>query len=207
VLPPVLRELVTTRETRRVVADAGTAASMSGLRARMQGLTGAQRLSALVDLVCDNAATVLGRPGTADVDARQEFQDLGFDSLSAVELRNRLKSATGLTLSPTLIFDHPTPAALAEHLDTLLVATPSTEPADRMARFNDIARELQTLVDEPDWNPDEQTRLTARLQSILTSLSAPQPDRAPDHPDVFDDDINTASESQLFAILDDGSDP
>ena len=70
--------------------------------------------------MCSNAATVLGRPTAADINAGRVFQDLGFDSLTAVELRNRLKTATGLTLSPTLIFDYPTPTVLAEHLDARL---------------------------------------------------------------------------------------
>jgi NADPH:quinone reductase-like Zn-dependent oxidoreductase/acyl carrier protein len=110
-LPPILGELAT-RRTRRVVTDAGSAASTSGLLARLQGLSAEQRHRELTDLVCGNAATVLGQ-GIADVAADSAFQDLGFDSLSAVELRNRLKTATGLTLSPTVIFDHPTPGALA----------------------------------------------------------------------------------------------
>jgi polyketide synthase 7 len=170
----------------------------------MQGLTAEQRHRELVDLVCSNAATVLGHPDTADIDADQVFQDLGFDSLSAVELRNRLKTTTGLSLSPTLIFDYPTPAALAEHLDTQLADTTSDNPPDRKARFNDIARELQTLIDQPDWNPDDKAHLTARLQSLLAALSTRRPEPKPD---PYDDDIATATESELFAILDDEAGP
>jgi NAD(P)-dependent dehydrogenase (short-subunit alcohol dehydrogenase family)/acyl carrier protein len=197
VLPPILRDLAI-RPTRRVVVDTGTAASTSGLRARLQGLSTEQRHRELVDLICGNAATVLGH-STADVNAEHAFQDLGFDSLTAVELRNRLKNATGLVLSPTLIFDYPTPAALAEHLEVQLAATAPNEPPDRMARFNDIARELQTLIDQPGWNPDDKRILSARIQTLLSTLSAPYPEP---HPDLYDDDINTATESQLFAILD-----
>jgi polyketide synthase 7 len=203
-LPPIMRQLAAARPARRVIVDAGTAVSMSGLRARMQGLTAEQRHRELVDLVCSNAATVLGHPDTADIDADQVFQDLGFDSLSAVELRNRLKTTTGLSLSPTLIFDYPTPAALAEHLDTQLADTTSDNPPDRKARFNDIARELQTLIDQPDWNPDDKAHLTARLQSLLAALSTRRPEPKPD---PYDDDIATATESELFAILDDEAGP
>ncbi|WP_193791093.1 type I polyketide synthase [Mycobacterium paraense] len=198
-VPPILRALATTRRSRRVIADAATAASVSGLRARLHGLTAEQRRRELVDLVCGNAATVLGH-ATADVDAERAFQDLGFDSLTAVELRNRLKTATGLTLSPTLIFDHATPAALAEHLDAQLAAAPTNDPPDRMARFNDVARELQALIDQPGWTPDDKARLTARIQALLSPLSAPEPELDP--VELFGDDLDTATESQLFAILD-----
>jgi len=203
-LPPIMRQLAAARPARRVIVDAGTAVSMSGLRARMQGLTAEQRHRELVDLVCSNAATVLGHPDATDINADQVFQDLGFDSLTAVELRNRLKTTTGLTLSPTLIFDYPTPAALAEHLDTQLADTTSDNPPDRKARFNDIARELQTLIDQPDWNPDDKAHLTARLQSLLAALSTRRPEPKPD---PYDDDIATATESELFAILDDEAGP
>ena len=196
-LPALLSQLAS-RTARRVIDHADiTIASMTGLRARLAGLTVEQRHRELVDLVCSNAAAVLGH-SASDINAERDFQDLGFDSLTAVELRNRMKAATGLTLSPTAIFDCPTPAALAEHLETQLAAGTTNDPPDRMARFNDVARELQTLIDRPDWNTEDKQHLAARLQNMLTALAMPYPDPV----DTFDD-LNTATESQLFAILDD----
>ena len=207
-LPPLLSQLAT-RPARRVL-DHTDMVSMTGLRARLQGLTPEQRQRELVELVCSNAATVLGH-STADINAENAFGDLGFDSLTAVELRNRLKIATGLTLSPTLIFDYPTPFALAGHLETQLATTTTTttsEPPDRMARFNDIARELQALLNQPDWSPGDKARLVARLETLLTTLISPPQTTHSEHPtDAFDDDITTATESQLFAILEEDLGP
>ncbi|OBF54597.1 polyketide synthase [Mycobacterium sp. 852002-53434_SCH5985345] len=204
-LPPLLSQLAT-RRARRVL-DPTDMVSLTGLRARLEGLAPDQRRRELVELVCANAATVLGH-STADVSGEQAFQDLGFDSLTAVELRNRLKIATGLTLSPTLIFDYPTPAALAEHLDGQLTTGASGEPPDRMARFNDVARELQTLLGRSDWSPGDKAQLASRLESLLNTLTGPAEVPYPQHPDdPFDDDIATATESQLFAILDEEMGP
>jgi polyketide synthase 7 len=194
-LPQLFSQLVS-RRTRRVIADT-TTVSTTGLAARLHGLSAEQRHHALVELVCGNAATVLGHSSTADIDVGRAFQDLGFDSLTAVELRNRLKTATGLTLTPTLIFDYPTPIALAEHLNIRLT---TTDQPNLMARFNDITRELQTLLNQPDWNPDDKTQLSARIQTLLSTLATATQTTYPD--DTFDDDIHTANESQLFAILD-----
>ena len=189
-LPPLFSQLAA-RRTGRVTADT-TTVSTTGLTKRLHGLSAEQRHRELVDLVCRNAATVMGRASAADIDAHRAFQELGFDSLTAVELRNRLKPATGLTLSATLVFDYPTPSALAEHLNARL--TTADQP-DLMARFNDITRELQTLLNQPDWNLDDKTQLSARIQTLLTTVSN-------DPDDMLDDDIHTATESQLFAILD-----
>ena len=196
-LPPLLSELAA-RTTRRVVDDVDTTAVMTGLTARLHGLTPEARQRELVDLVCGNAATVLGLPNPADINAGRAFQDLGFDSLTAVELRNRLKTATGLTLSPTLIFDYPTPAVLAGHLGAQLATTSASDQPNLMARFTDITRELQALLNQSNWDAGDKSALRARLQNLLSALG-PE-----DHldPEGLDADLDAATESQLFAILD-----
>ncbi|WP_369829701.1 SDR family NAD(P)-dependent oxidoreductase [Mycobacterium sp. E2479] len=201
-LPPLLSQLAS-RPARRVLEHTDMV-SLTGLRARLEGMTPEQRRAELIELVCTNAATVLGH-STADVNAGDAFQDLGFDSLTAVELRNRLKIATGLTLSPTLIFDQPTPSALAEHLDAqLTTSAPEGQPPDRVTRFNGIARELQALLNQPDLSPGDRAQLITRLESLLSSVTGTSPAPLLLHPeDAFDDDISTATENQLFAILDD----
>jgi polyketide synthase 7 len=202
-LPALLSQLVA-RPTRRVIDDTDTiSASTTTLVSRLHGLPTEERQHQLVNLVCANAATVLGRSNAADINAGSVFQDLGFDSLTAVELRNRLKTATGLTLSPTLIFDYPTPTVLAEHLDTRLAITaPAAGQPNVMDRFNDITRELQTLLNQPDWKPEDKTHLVTRIQTLLSTLSATADPYDPETSDDADADIYTATESQLFAILD-----
>ncbi|WP_346140055.1 type I polyketide synthase [Streptomyces virens] len=112
--------------------SAGTAPE---LRDRLARLPGNRRRGTVLTLVRERAADVLGHTGTDLVGPDRAFRDLGFDSLGAVELRNQLAAATGLTLSATLVFDHPTPAALAEHiLGELLPGDPQAgETTDEQA--------------------------------------------------------------------------
>jgi polyketide synthase 1/15 len=105
------------RPRRRLTDDSvDTAKSASALAQRLNGLSPDERRELLVGTVCLQAAAVLGHPAPEGMDPDTAFQDAGFDSLTAVELRNRLKTATGLTLPPTLIFDHPTPTATADYI-------------------------------------------------------------------------------------------
>ncbi|MEU5429762.1 SDR family NAD(P)-dependent oxidoreductase [Streptomyces olivoreticuli] len=125
-LSPLLRTLVAPITQRRV-ASAGL--SDGAVAARLTGLDEPGRLAAVTDLVRECAAAALGHGSAAQVNVEAAFKDLGFDSLTAVELRNRLSAACGLRLPATLVFDHPTPQALAAHLVHRLAGTSATATA------------------------------------------------------------------------------
>ncbi|MDT7789039.1 MAG: hypothetical protein QOF58_7458, partial [Pseudonocardiales bacterium] len=120
---PLLRGLIRTR-ARRVAAQAD-----SGLVQRLSAMAPEARLVSLLELVRNEVAAVLGHDGVAAVDPAKAFQDLGFDSLTAVDLRNRLTGVTGLRLPSTLIFDYPTSAVLAGFLRDELFGASDDVPA------------------------------------------------------------------------------
>jgi polyketide synthase 12 len=140
-LPPMFNELISGPARRQVGDSLAAAQSRSALTARLSGLPVDEQQMVLLDLVRSHMATVLGLPSPDAIGADLAFQDHGFDSLTAVELRNRLKAATGLTLSPTLIFDYPNPSALAEYFRTQLGGEVAEGPAP-----NAVEVELQRVV-------------------------------------------------------------
>lgn len=115
----------------------------SGFAARLAGRSADEQLAAAIEVVCEHAAAVLGRDGAAGLDAGQAFADSGFNSLSAVELRNRLTAVTAVTLPATAIFDHPTPTELGQYLITQIdghgsSAAAAANPAERIDALTDL---------------------------------------------------------------------
>ncbi|MET9757419.1 beta-ketoacyl synthase N-terminal-like domain-containing protein, partial [Streptomyces syringium] len=119
-VPSLLRGLVRVRSRRAAVAGSSTAA---GLVQRLSGLGGEERREALLDLVRSQVALVLGHVSGHEIDPSRAFRALGFDSLTAVELRNRLNTVTGLRLPATLVFDYPSVQALASFVEDELLGS------------------------------------------------------------------------------------
>ncbi|QTA34281.1 hypothetical protein JHY03_44780 [Streptomyces sp. CA-256286] len=148
------------------VSGAGSGAVPLG--ERLAELSAPEREPYLLALVVREVASVLGHASTASVAPDRPFQDLGFNSLTAVELRNRLTVAAGLPLPATLVFDHPSPADLAAHLHT--VAGPAAEEAASVA-LGELDRLEASLAELP---ADDEVRATVsvRLHSLLSALGA-----------------------------------
>ncbi|MGW2279753.1 type I polyketide synthase [Streptomyces sp. NPDC001770] len=149
-------------EARRTTSGPNAA---DGFAEKLAGLTGGERERALNDLVCGQAAVVLGYGDAGAVEPTAAFRDLGFDSLTSVDLRNRLSGAAGVPLPATLIFDYATPAALAKYLGAELSGADTSVDAV-VAELERVAARLGGLTAEDL----EQSRITTRLQTLLNDL-------------------------------------
>jgi acyl carrier protein len=152
--------------------------------ARIVALPAGERERALLDLVCGTAAVVLGHDRPDAIDPRKGFIELGFDSLTAIELRNRLDEVSGRRLPATLIFDYPSATAVAGFLGADLADQPSVVDS-RLAALETALRD--TALDEP-----AREKLVTRLTALLASYTAPDES----------EDIESASAEDLFALLD-----
>ncbi|MFD7507376.1 SDR family NAD(P)-dependent oxidoreductase, partial [Streptomyces sp. NPDC059850] len=164
-LPAPLRALTGGGPVRRTAATGRAHADWAG---HLAALARDEQHRVLLDLVLTHAAAALGHSDTGRIPAGRGFLDLGFDSLTAIELRNRLTAVTGLRLATTLIFDQPNPAALAAHLHTEL-APGDVDPVTPV--LGELERLEGTLLsvgrDEAAWDA-----LRERLRSTLSKLDA-----------------------------------
>ena len=185
-------------------AAGSTGTDPSGdLTRRLLSMTARDRSAALVELVRGHAAAVLGHSGADGVEPERAFRDLGFDSLTAVELRNALGAAIGLRLPATLIFDHPTALALGAHLGGLLAggADGDAEP--------DAGPDASTAADQDDPivvvgmscrfpggadNPDQLWQLVHGEVDAISTFPA---DRGWDVDSVYDADPDNAGTSYV----------
>ncbi|KIQ66429.1 polyketide synthase [Kitasatospora griseola] len=195
-VPALLRGLV------RPAARRGTAVPAAGtgsdgpevLKQRLGTLNETQRGRVLLDLVRSHAALVLGHSGPAAVEPGRGLLEVGFDSLTAVELRNRLRAATGHPLPATLLFDHPTPAAIAEHLAAELLPDAGPGPAEP-----DLSAGLLDGI--PD-DPADRERLADRLRELLRTLDQAAAPGDGTASASIEDRMDSASDDELFDLID-----
>jgi len=160
----------------------------NGLAGRLAGLSAAEQEALLLDVVRGQVAVVLGHSGPEGVRAETAFKDAGFDSLTSVELRNRLRAATGLKLPATLVFDHPNPQAVARYLRDEL-AVDEASPADQVLGGLSGLEAAITASDGSD-----RDRIAARLRELLKAAEAAET--------TSNEDLDTASDEELFALVD-----
>ncbi|MCX5387480.1 type I polyketide synthase [Streptomyces sp. NBC_00083] len=183
----------------RTVAGAGPARPTALASTSAQDST-AQQLAALSPvererwallLVRTELAAVLGHASGDTVPAERSFQELGLDSMTGVELRNRLNAATGIRLPATTVFDHPTPAALA---DQVLRQVEARLDAAAPGILADLERLEGALAASPQ-DPAERTEIASRLQALVAKLNTPT-----DADTV--DALSSASADELFSFID-----
>ncbi|MFF7725386.1 type I polyketide synthase [Streptomyces sp. NPDC008001] len=194
--PAVLRALVPA-PARRAAQAAAAAPSADSLARRLEGMPEAEREKAVLDLVRGEVAAVLGHASAHTVRPEHAFQDLGFDSLTAVELRNRLNRATGLRLPATLVFDYPTPALLARHVltETAGAAEPSLVES-LLADLDKVEQELVTKLSEGE----ARDRILSKLQAVLAIAGESGRAPVPEGPGTASD-LESATDDEVFDLL------
>ncbi|MER5432231.1 type I polyketide synthase [Streptomyces sp. NPDC002588] len=173
---------------RRTVSSTGDPRSLTR---RLIELPPGERQQTLVDLVRSHAAAVLGFTGRDEIRARRGFQEQGFDSLTGVELRNRLKSVTGLRLPATLVFDHPTPVALGQFLQAQLVPDGTADAHGALAALHGLESALAGLASDAP----ARAQVMARLKALVSAENGALP------ADVSD--LDAATDDELFHMVDD----
>ncbi|MFF2965072.1 beta-ketoacyl reductase, partial [Streptomyces sp. NPDC057963] len=189
-LPAILRGIIP--------ASPGNVAAQATLPTRsLDGLSSQQLDVAVTELVRTEVASVLGHARPGLIEADRGLLEMGFDSLTAVELRNRLSKATGLRLTTTLVFDYPTPAALADYLIDEL-SRDGTGPASVLAELDRIEKTIAEIT----LGEADRELIAERLQQLTRRWNGDRHDdsRTGRHDGV--DDLLSATDDELFLALD-----
>ncbi|MGW1469618.1 type I polyketide synthase, partial [Streptomyces sp. NPDC002308] len=168
----------------------------AGPGARFAVLAPAARTEALLDLVVRQTAEVLGHEDAGEIGADHAFKGLGLESLTAVDLRNRLAAAVGVRLPATLVFDHPTPAAVAAHLAGLL----PDSPAGERGSATDALALLEQAVPGADPLDPDAAELLSRLRALVSRWDTGR--AAPDREEGEEIDLDAATDDELFELMD-----
>ncbi|WP_194922141.1 phosphopantetheine-binding protein [Catenulispora rubra] len=182
---------------------------------KLAATVGAEREDLVLSAVLESVAAILRHGGVATIDPDRGFLDLGIDSLTAVELRNRLGGVIGVRLPATAIFDHPSPAALTSYLSTLVpnaarsvaaegpVATTTGTDGDPDLA---LARLEATLTPDSKWWPESDTahrgEVAARLRVLLSRLDARGSSTPAAEATAAFADLTSASDEEIFSFID-----
>ncbi|MGC4950886.1 KR domain-containing protein, partial [Streptomyces sp. DT224] len=188
----VTAKFAKTRTTRIPTQRAGTA----NLADRLATLAPAERERTLSDLVHTQAAAVLGYHDATAIDPSRPFQELGFDSLTAVEFRNLLNETTGQRLPATLIFDYPTPAELTDHLVSQFNNDTDDENIGVLRLFAELDR-IETSLSNLAQEDTLRARLSTRLKDVLTSLN-----HLGNQESKVTNQLDDATDDEMFAFID-----
>jgi acyl transferase domain-containing protein/acyl carrier protein len=179
----------------RSLRRAGVTASDGSLARRLAATSPPEREGVILEVVLTHVAAVLGHASPEAIDAQRAFKELGFDSLAAVELRNGLNQTTGLHLPATLVFDYPTPGAVASYLldEFALQGTVTGLPVE--AELDKLELMLSSMAS----GGSERTKITARLQALILGLGDPG---SGENTDTVTDDLESASDDEMFDLID-----
>ncbi|MFE2571090.1 type I polyketide synthase, partial [Streptomyces mirabilis] len=186
--------------TGRDTGDGGEA-----LARQLAGLDDDERHRVVRELVRREVAAVLGHTTSGAVSLERSFQDSGFDSMTGVDLRNRLGAATGLRLPATVVFDHPTPAALIRFvLGEVASGESPAGPTSRPPLPAQLDRLEATVAElRPDTPDQDRTEISARLQMILNRLAPSGADESPQRgSEEAASRIAAASADEIFDFID-----
>ncbi|MEU8824622.1 SDR family NAD(P)-dependent oxidoreductase [Streptomyces sp. NPDC048636] len=193
-LPALLRGLVR--------APARRADNARSLERRLAGVPEADREQVVLDLVRTQVASVLGHASAAAIDAERTFKELGFDSLAAVEVRNRLSQVAGIRLPATLVFDHPTPIEAARLiLGEVGGATSAQRPSPLDEELQRLEAVLITLSEQEQQLAGAEPRLRSLSNRLKTLLNATGGGHATTE-DTLEDDLDFVSDSEMFDLID-----